>query len=414
MAQITNNNAIKHRYLSCEEDKDSKPIVPTLRDKLLKSLVEKQLDKKINFENNRQKIFVRGYVEDTGTNVSGLYSHDEFQAMEKNGEIKKILSACELSDDEIDLLLKPDDSKNGNMAPCAVNRKLEIILSKLTERQENLEKQEDVAEKFNGAICLSRSEYEEECSLVPKLESSDKLLNCLIKLKPEIDTNVLAEHPINHLKELEESLFAKKQETVCRTKRKRVTQKDDASIKYVRVKEKPKSLWDMKECPVAENNFASASGSGVSNGDVIRSNPVVVHCKSKDEEKHKLDPTKPYVFTISPEKLLSSEEISSNRLSLSQLKAMDKFVNYEKGIPSSTLYIKNLHAQVSPEDLAAIFGQFDTSVHNRLKYRILSGRMRGQAFIEFYDSSIATAALEFCNGYILHGKPIVIQYGKKQ
>ena len=68
------------------------------------------------------------------------------------------------------------------------------------------------------------------------------------------------------------------------------------------------------------------------------------------------------------------------------------------------------------QDLVALFIRFQRwpviSASDLLEFRLLNGRMRGQAFVTFPDVKSATAALTLLNGYLLHGKPMVIQYGK--
>ena len=47
------------------------------------------------------------------------------------------------------------------------------------------------------------------------------------------------------------------------------------------------------------------------------------------------------------------------------------------------LYIKNLHPKASVNDLLAIFGLFHREDSEWPKIRLMTGRMRGQAFVEF-------------------------------
>lgn len=47
------------------------------------------------------------------------------------------------------------------------------------------------------------------------------------------------------------------------------------------------------------------------------------------------------------------------------------------------LYIKNLSSSVKETDLVSVFSNFDSGAEKRLVYRLMTGRMRGQAFITF-------------------------------
>ncbi|XP_046355261.1 RNA-binding protein 41-like [Haliotis rufescens] len=104
--------------------------------------------------------------------------------------------------------------------------------------------------------------------------------------------------------------------------------------------------------------------------------------------------------------------IKKYRLKLEDIRALPRFENYSPGEPSNVLYLKNLAALVSERDLVSLFARFqDDKV--KVVYRLMSGRMRGQAFVTFRDTVTATAALELVNGYHFRGKPIIIQYGRK-
>ena len=118
--------------------------------------------------------------------------------------------------------------------------------------------------------------------------------------------------------------------------------------------------------------------------------------------------------------------------------------------------MKNLHPKVSSNDLSAIFGHLS----QQPKIRMMTGRMRGQAFVEFDCETIMTGiptvsfpcynmvstpsqcshththsysmifhlwltslyltvavdiaikALEMANGYLVRDKPLIICYGR--
>lgn len=107
------------------------------------------------------------------------------------------------------------------------------------------------------------------------------------------------------------------------------------------------------------------------------------------------------------------EFILSNKLSLEEIKALPKQENYSVGDPSHTLFIKNLDFKKTEEkDLVALFSRFEIP-EEKITYRLLNGRMKGQAFITFGSVAKAAEALSLINGYKLHDKPLVIQYGKK-
>lgn len=135
---------------------------------------------------------------------------------------------------------------------------------------------------------------------------------------------------------------------------------------------------------------------------------------------------------------LSNAEIEENRIPRDQLKTHPLFEHYSSGSISNRLYIKNVAKDVSEIELHAIYDRYleencggcggIRSVEIRL---MTSGRMKGQAFITFdgpylnadideeFTSDLASKyrmierALNETNGFILKGKPLIVQYGKQ-
>ncbi|XP_046563843.1 RNA-binding protein 41-like [Haliotis rubra] len=106
------------------------------------------------------------------------------------------------------------------------------------------------------------------------------------------------------------------------------------------------------------------------------------------------------------------EIVKKYRLDLEEIRALPRFENYFQGEPSNVLYLKNLSSLVSERDLVSLFGRFEDD-KVKVVYRLMSGRMRGQAFVTFPNTETATAALELVNGYHFRGKPIIVLYGRK-
>lgn len=112
---------------------------------------------------------------------------------------------------------------------------------------------------------------------------------------------------------------------------------------------------------------------------------------------------------------VTDRELQSSRVSSQGMSILPVFKNYQCGKASARLYIKNLAKQVEEKDLRFVYGRY---VHHLLDdeketfdIRLLKeGRMKGQAFVTFPDVALATSALADTNGYMLHGKPIVVQY----
>lgn len=102
------------------------------------------------------------------------------------------------------------------------------------------------------------------------------------------------------------------------------------------------------------------------------------------EEKHDVEMTINTSSQQSPHiEPLPLQVIYRHRLSSDEIKALPRFINHKPGVPSNTLYLKNLHPKVTEEDLQAIFGHHQSQTSEKLKFRVLTGKMKGQAFVEF-------------------------------
>ncbi|KND01724.1 uncharacterized protein SPPG_03517 [Spizellomyces punctatus DAOM BR117] len=113
--------------------------------------------------------------------------------------------------------------------------------------------------------------------------------------------------------------------------------------------------------------------------------------------------------------VISLVELQTHRLSITDLMKIPSFSKYTRGDPSPVLYVKNLnHKKVSEADLRRIFGRFHTSQDiESLDIKLMKeGRMKGQAFVRYTSTDAATEALDSIHGFVLHDKPMVIQYGR--
>ncbi|XP_065653986.1 RNA-binding protein 41 isoform X4 [Hydra vulgaris] len=106
--------------------------------------------------------------------------------------------------------------------------------------------------------------------------------------------------------------------------------------------------------------------------------------------------------------------IKYNQIDLMSILSMEKFKNYKAGSPTRILYIKNLSKNIKESNLAELFGRFCVNNPLDVKYQVMKGLMRGQAFVTFLDEHTAQRALLLCNGYILNGRPMIIAFGKSK
>uniref|UniRef100_A0A0B6Z760 RRM domain-containing protein n=1 Tax=Arion vulgaris TaxID=1028688 RepID=A0A0B6Z760_9EUPU len=121
------------------------------------------------------------------------------------------------------------------------------------------------------------------------------------------------------------------------------------------------------------------------------------------------------VKTINTQQIqfISMKDIARNRLSLESIRSMDKFQNYTEGEPNNVVYVKNLPTKTTEEGLVALFGSFQSEGKPQIVFKLLTGRMRGQAFITFPDETTATKAVKLVNGYVFQGRPMILSFGKK-
>lgn len=114
---------------------------------------------------------------------------------------------------------------------------------------------------------------------------------------------------------------------------------------------------------------------------------------------------------------LSRREIKAGRASSQEMQQSSVFRNYDMGTPASRLYVKNVAKGVEVDDLFRIYGSYvDPRSHeerNAFDIRLMTeGRMKGQAFLTFASEKQAEQALQDTNGFLLKGKPLVVQFAR--
>ncbi|XP_068436505.1 RNA-binding protein 41 [Clinocottus analis] len=111
---------------------------------------------------------------------------------------------------------------------------------------------------------------------------------------------------------------------------------------------------------------------------------------------------------------ISDEDIQQNREPEEAIRSIPRFRNYQPGKPSKVLCVKNLSAQASAAQLVALFSRFEPEVGPPLRYRLLTGRMKGQAFVTLPDAETAHRAVRLLHGYRLLGKPLVLEFSRER
>lgn len=116
--------------------------------------------------------------------------------------------------------------------------------------------------------------------------------------------------------------------------------------------------------------------------------------------------------------VLPEQVILRHRLTLTEIRELPRFRDYHAGHPTrvsytkqqenvlrrtwfksphKVLYVKNLHPRVSSDDLKAIFDRYSAGDGNRVTVRLMTGRMKGQAFIEFPCKHIRVLSIRVTN-----------------
>ncbi|ERL86580.1 hypothetical protein D910_03987 [Dendroctonus ponderosae] len=102
---------------------------------------------------------------------------------------------------------------------------------------------------------------------------------------------------------------------------------------------------------------------------------------------------------------------TGQKLSLNELKNIAKFSNYEAGQPSNVLFLKNISKCVTETFLRDFLGKLQLEATS---IRVMTGKMKGQAFLEFSDTAQTTKSLKALNGVLVNDRPIVAQFGFSQ
>lgn len=364
--------------------------------KQLKNLLDKQLQKDVTIQQqlSQKRTFTSASAHCPAVNsLSGLTSLDQFQEVDKLDAYTEELKKCGLTDEEIQLKMMADDShkpqkkRNFGIDPTIMEEKLKKIQEKIEKKNIDL----DQKDKFHGQKALTRHEMELERSLLRDCNSDDKrkVMNALTTvLDPRERT--LPNDPMSQLPEILENITKGSSQGKSKRRKRKQKNKDPTSDDI-----------DMKGLASDGSGVVTTEGSSFDSGNRVQ----------EEEEIGDVATCEPRPRTPVPE--VSLEDIQNNRLAIEEIKNLPRFENYAPGELSKVLYLKNLSSKVHQQDLESLFNKFSPEGAGSLEYRVLTGRMRGQAFITFSDTNSASRALEHVNGYLLKGRPLIILYGRK-
>eukprot|EP00794_Sanderia_malayensis_P017045 gene17045-18761_t len=275
----------------------------------------------------REKRFLTATVyKDEQQKRAGTLSLEQFKHHAKTEQELQDLRDRGLTDQEIELsLLNCDENMSNKKASqnsvelgkseVATQRAKESLTERLKLRGDALQKETS----YSNAREMTRREMEIELSLHRSTDKADKLKHLV---KPKI-TDFSQDDPVMQtLKEYEE-----REKWMKRTRKSQA--KPVETPKRMRCAQGYVNEEDEREEDECEEDDID-----VLVGPVLA--PLHVRVKPLDEA-----------------------HVKRNKLSIDEIKSIPKFKNYDPGVPSKVLYIKNLPRNAYKEDLAKLFVRFE-------------------------------------------------------
>ncbi|XP_055981797.1 RNA-binding protein 41 isoform X1 [Sorex fumeus] len=375
----------------------------------LKSLLQHQLDTSVSIEEcvSKKESFAPGTMyKPFGKEAAGTMTLSQFQTLHKKDQETASLRELGLNETEI-LIWKSHVSGEKRTrlraTPEAIQNRLQDIEERISERQRIL----CLPQRFSKSKQLTRREMEIEKSLFQGADRHSflKALYYQGKISRSGITGSYDEpqkknkgDPMNNLENFYQEMIMKK-----------------------RLEE----FQLMRGEPFASHSLVSATSVGDSGTAEI---PSLLQDQGKQAAQGKgpslhvakvIDKSPEQCWTgpkklTQPIEFVPEDEIQRNRLSEEEIRKIPMFSSYNPGEPNKVLYLKNLSPRVTEGDLVSLFARFQEKKGPPIQFRMMTGRMRGQAFITFPSKEIAWQALQLVNGYILHGKILVIEFGKNR
>ncbi|KAJ8728734.1 hypothetical protein PYW07_006430 [Mythimna separata] len=347
-------------------------------------------------------------------NSYGLSSMKEFRKAEEEVHHHEWLKKAGLTSEEIKLFQENEAGlldQRKKIESGVLKNKLEEIYNKISNSLQSITK--------------SVTQNDEQ----PSTSSATTPENLIERLQQRPITFYPEGHPMNELKELEQNLFGNiKTDMIPLTKRRKLLRRlqrkkerllqenpfNIAPIPTMPRVDRPGSLWDMREMPrliphtiTSRDQEENAMGPHLRTMYTVRDNKIVrlEPVQAVQEEYRAVD-------IVMPINEAESQLLEGTKMCVDDIKKIGRFKDYEPGIPSKVLYLKNIAPGVSQEQLSVLFNQFVLANGGPVDLRLMTGRMRGQAFVAFRSEELAIQALEEINGTILTGRPIIAVFGR--
>ncbi|XP_023440325.1 RNA-binding protein 41 isoform X1 [Dasypus novemcinctus] len=387
----------------------------------LKSLLQNQLDTSVSIEEcvSKKESFAPGTMyKPFGKEAAGTMTLSQFQTLHEKDQETASLRELGLNETEI-LIWKSHVSGEKRTrlraTPEAIQNRLQDIEERISERQRIL----CLPQRFAKSKQLTRREMEIEKSLFQGAERHS-FLKALYYQAYHKKTS--ADKYMTSMKR--KIILGTKDEPQKKNKGDPMNNLESFYQEMI-MKKRLEEFQLMRGEPFASHSLVSATSVGDS---CPAENPPLLQDKGKQAAQGKgpsLHVAKIIDFSpeqcwTGPKKLtqpiefVPEDEIQRNRLSEEEIRKIPMFSSYNPGEPNKVLYLKNLSPRVTERDLVSLFARFQEKKGPPIQFRMMTGRMRGQAFITFPNKEIAWQALHLVNGYKLCGKILVIEFGKNK
>ncbi|XP_019903796.2 RNA-binding protein 41 isoform X2 [Esox lucius] len=406
----------------------------------LHCLLLQQLDTDVNIDRcfAKRKCFAPAALyKPFGEQAAGVRSLSQFQALQDGERELASLRELGLTDLEVELWLNRHQAESSDKshgvcaAPGARQQRLQVIQNKIDARSELMSR----PQRFSASRPLSRREMEIEKAL---FHGNDRLgfLTALYHQEEDGQPDQQGASSSDPLDSLYRDVLTD------RRKQKAVSEEStgDSSLPQPR----PQTDFDQSQssCQITDQSHVlPVCQSDILSGGIKDSDKLAITCEAsgqsqaQDRPGHKrlaapksINVRQPIGSLCGVAKSgtggpmmvqgeveeISEEEIQKNRETEEGIRNIPRFCSYQPGVPSKVLCVKNLSAHASVSQLVALFSRFDHDVDRPVLYRLLTGRLKGQAFITLSDTETARRALEMVNGYRLIGKPLVIEFSRER
>ncbi|XP_053616501.1 RNA-binding protein 41-like [Plodia interpunctella] len=340
----------------------------------------------------------------------GISTIEDLRRAEAEIHLLEKLKRAGLSSEEVKLYRENETGgidKQTKVEAAVLKQRLEVIYEKISDYEKS----------------LSQKQSDEEPSTSTSKDIFERLRDKPITIYPD------PHHPMNNIKDIEKNLFSHLNADVTpltkrRKELRRFERKEDKILSRdghmeiptvpIQTVNREGSLWDVKELqkipkkeqvmPIIGPVEKKPVMYSIRNNKIVRLEPLPgdrVHI----EEYRAVD-------IIAPVNNAERELLEGTKMAVDDIRKMERFKNYEPGIPSKVLYLKNVAPGVSREQLGLLFNQFTLANGGPVDVRLMAGRMRGQAFVSFSNEELAIQALEEINGTILSGRPVIAEFGR--